>query len=84
MRVDSDSPCEVVPSHEGPEARKVSTCRGVVCHTAYLDGPVEGEVVLPSRLVLMESSRNPVEEDPFWWAYVSKVTARKNGRGSRR
>ena len=38
---------------------------------AYLDGLVEAEVVLPSRLVLMENFRNPVEEDPLQ-AYVSK------------
>lgn len=30
---------------------------------AYLDGLVEVEVVLPSRLVLMENFRNSVEED---------------------
>ena len=74
MPVDFDSPCGVVPSFEGPEVRRVSTCRGVVSRIAYLDGLVEGEVVLPSRLVLMESSRNRVEEDPLW-AYVSKATA---------
>ena len=64
--VDSDSPCEVVPSFEGPEARRENTCRGVAFHIACLDGLVEGAVVLPSRLVLMESSRTRAEGDPLW------------------
>ena len=73
--VDSDSPCEVVPSFEDPGARREHTCRGEVFRIAYLDGLVEEEVVSPSRLVLRENFRSPVEEDPLR-ADVSQTTAR--------
>lgn len=74
--VDSDSPCEVVPSLEDPEARKENTYRGVALRIACLDGPVEVEVELPSRQVLMENFRSPVAEDPLQ-AYVSRGTERR-------
>lgn len=61
----SGSPCEVVPLFEGPGARMGHTCRVEVWHIAYLDGLAGVEVVLPSRLVLMENFRKWVEEDPL-------------------
>ena len=62
---DSDNSCEVVPLFEGPGARRGHTCRGEAWRIAYLDGPAGVEVVLPSRLVLMENFRKWVEEDPL-------------------
>lgn len=63
--VDSDSPCEVVPSLEDLEAHRESTYRGRVLHIAYLDGLVGVEVELPSRRVLMVNFRRQVAEDPL-------------------
>ena len=69
---DSDSPCEVVPSFEDPGARRVHTCHGEVLRIACLDGLVEGEVVLPSRLVSMENFRNRGEEEPLQASVLAK------------
>ena len=76
MPVDSDSPCEVVPYFEDPEARRENTYRGVAMRIAYLDGLVEVEVESPSRQVLMESFRNQAEEGPLR-PYVSNETERR-------
>ena len=80
--VDSDRPYEVDPSFEGP-AHRVNTSREGVYRIACLDGLAEVEVVSPSRLVLMESFRSPVEEDPLR-AYVSKRIERRRRRQRRR
>ena len=78
MLVDFDSPCEVVPYFED-QARRENTYHGVALDSACRDGPVEGEVELPSRRVLMENFRRQVGEVPLR-AYVSHETARRRQR----
>ena len=63
--VDSDSPCEVAPWSEDPEAHRESTYHEVASRIAYRGDLVEGEVESPSRQVLMENFRNRVEEGPL-------------------
>lgn len=76
--VDFDSPCEVVPYFED-RARRENTYHGVALDNACRDGPVEGEVELPSRRVLMENFRRQVGEVPVRDS-VSNETGRRRQR----
>ena len=53
------------------------TCHGEVLRIACLDGLVEVEVVLPSRLVSMENLRNRGEEEPLSSLGVSQESQTK-------